>query len=97
MNVDVLWSNFLVQIKDDLTSLSFDTWFKDTKLYKLEDGKAYIIVPMPIHKKHLSDNYGDLILNKLNEITGTNFELLFLLKEEIDEEEPGSAPAIILR
>lgn len=87
MNVDVLWSNFLVQIKDDLTSLSFDTWFKDTKLYKLEDGKAYIIVPMPIHKKHLSDNYGDLILNKLNEITGTNFELLFLLKEEIDEEE----------
>ena len=87
MNVDVLWSNFLVQIKDDLTSLSFDTWFKDTKLYKLEGGKAYIIVPMPIHKKHLSDNYGDLILNKLNEITGTNFELLFLLKEEIDEEE----------
>ncbi len=87
MNVDVLWSNFLVQIKNDLTSLSFDTWFKDTKLYKLEDGKAYIIVPMPIHKKHLSDNYGDLILNKLNEITGTNFELLFLLKEEIDEEE----------
>lgn len=87
MNVDILWSKFLEQIKDDLTSLSFETWFKDTELYRLDNGKAYIIVPMPIHKKHLSDNYSSLILDCLNEITGTNFELVFLLKEEIEEEE----------
>lgn len=87
MNVDILWSNFLKQIKDELTSLSFDTWFKDTKLYKLENGKAYIIVPMPIHKKHLSDNYSDLIIQKLNDVTNTNFELIFLLNEEIESEE----------
>ena len=87
MNVDILWSNFLTQIKDELTSLSFDTWFKDTKLYKLENGKAYIIVPMPIHKKHLSDNYSDLITQKLNDVTNTNFELIFLLNEEIESEE----------
>ena len=88
MNVDILWSNFLLQIKDDLTSLSFETWFKDTELYKMDNGKAYIIVPMPIHKKHLSDNYSDLIREKLNDVTGTNFELIFLLKEEIEEENP---------
>ena len=87
MNVDILWSKFLTEVKDDLTSLSFDTWFKDTELHKLDGGKAYIIVPMPIHKKHLADNYSDLILNHLNNITGTNFELVFLLKEEIVEEE----------
>ncbi|MBQ2639627.1 MAG: chromosomal replication initiator protein DnaA [Bacilli bacterium] len=87
MNVDILWSNFLSQIKDELTSLSFDTWFKDTKLYKLENGKAYIIVPMPIHKKHLSDNYYNLITEKLNDVTNTNFELIFLLNEEIEKDE----------
>src|SRR5699024_9173301 len=87
MNVDILWSKFLTEVKEDLTSLSFETWFKDTKLYKLDNGKAYIIVPMPIHKKHLADNYSELILNHLNDITGTNFELVFLLKEEIEEEE----------
>lgn len=86
MNVDILWSKFLNEVKDDLTSLSFDTWFKDTELYKLDNGKSYIIVPMPIHKKHLADNYSDLILTHLNNITGTNFELVFLLKEEIEEE-----------
>jgi len=87
MNVDIIWTSFLSQIKDELTSLSFDTWFKDTELYKLNNGKAYIIVPMPIHKKHLLDNYSELIVSKLNDITDTNFELVFMLKEEINEEE----------
>lgn len=87
MNTELLWSKFLTEVKDDLTSLSFDTWFKDTQLYELDDGKAFIIVPMPIHKKHLADNYSDLILSHLNDITGTNFELVFLLKEEAEKRE----------
>lgn len=86
MNVDILWSNLLSQIKDELTSLSYNTWFSDTELYKLDDGKAYIIVPMPIHKKHLIDNYSNLISTKLSDITGTSYELTLLLKEEIETE-----------
>ncbi len=83
MNVDILWSKFLDSIKDDLTSLSFTTWFQDTKLYRLEDNRAYIIVPMPIHKKHLIENYSELISNKLLEITGANYEIVLILEEEI--------------
>ena len=88
MNVDILWSNFLGQIKEELTSLSYNTWFSETKLYKLENGKAYIIVPMPIHKKHLMDNFSDIMTEKLNSITGSNYELILLLNEEIEEEVP---------
>ena len=65
MNVDILWSNFLSQIKEELTSLSYNTWFSETELYKLEDGKAYIIVPMPIHKKHLIENFSTIMSEKL--------------------------------
>ena len=87
MNVEVLWSNFLKQVKDELSSISYDTWFAETTLYKLEDGVAYIIVPMPIHKKHLQDNYYDLISNKINEVVGDTYKLKFILKEEIEAEE----------
>lgn len=86
MNVDVLWNNFLSQIKDDLSALAFDTWFNDTKLHELKDGKAFIVVPMQIHKKHLADKYSSLIIEKLNSITGTNFELEFILESEIKNE-----------
>lgn len=86
MNVDVIWSNVLEQIKSELASLSYDTWFSETKLHKLDNGKAYIIVPMAIHKKHLVNNYYDIITNNLNSLTGSNYEIVLLLPEEVEEE-----------
>ena len=87
MNVDIVWSQVLSILKDKLTSLSYDTWFLETELHQLKDGKAVIIVPMGIHKKHLLDNYYDLISSSLTEITHETYELSFFLKEEIEEEE----------
>lgn len=83
MNVDILWSKILSQIKDEITSISYQTWFSETKLHELKDGKAYIIVPMPIHKKHLQDNYYDIISSKLDNLTNSSYELNFLLEEEL--------------
>ena len=87
MNTDIIWSNLLNQFKDDLASLAYETWFKDTKLYKIDNGKATIIVPMPIHKKHLLDNYSSKIINTLFDITNSNYDLDFLLEEEIIKED----------
>ena len=87
MNVDIVWTKVLSNLKDKLTSLAFVTWFSETELYKLNDGKAIIIVPMPIHKKHLAENYADIISSSLYDNTKENYDLYFLLKEEIEEEE----------
>ena len=88
MNVDVLWSSFLSQIKESLSSLSYNTWFSETELYKLDDGKAYVIVPMTVHKKHLKDNFETLMVDTLNTITGSTYEFVLLLTEEIEKEVP---------
>ena len=87
MNTDILWSNFLSSIKDELSSLSYDTWFSETKLNKIVDDKAFVIVPMPIHKRHLQENYYDLIQDRLFDITGSTYEIEFLLEEELKIEE----------
>lgn len=86
MNTEIVWNNLLKEIKDELSSLTYDTWFSDTKLYKLDNGVAHIIVPMTIHKRHLKDNYSDIIISKLNKLTDSNYELKFFLQEEIEEE-----------
>ena len=88
MNFDSIWTNFLTDVKDELSNLAYNTWFEETKLLKIENQKAYIIVPMPIHKKHLSENYTDLITEKLNKLAGADCELVFLLNEEIEEMVP---------
>jgi chromosomal replication initiator protein len=87
MNTDIVWSNLLNELKDELSSLAYDTWFNDTKLYKLENGVATIIVPMPIHKRHLYEYYGEIITSKLNKISGSNYELKFYLQEEIEDDD----------
>ena len=87
MNTDIVWSNLLNELKDELSSLAYDTWFNETKLYKLDNGVASIIVPMPIHKRHLNDFYGEIIINKLNKLTNSNYELKFYLQEELEDDD----------
>lgn len=83
MKQDTIWQNFLLNIKNKIAPLSFDTWFKDTKLHTIEEGFINILVPMHIHKKHLKENYLDIIIETFNEVTGTNFEINFLLEEDL--------------
>lgn len=85
LNVDIIWNNALKDIKEELSSLAFSTWFQDVTLKEIKDDTAIIIVPMAIHKRHLYDNYRKLIQDSLNKITGTNFELEFYLENEVKE------------
>ena len=94
MNVDIIWTNVLKEIKDELSSLAFTTWFNDVNLKQIKDGRSIVVVPMSIHKKHLADNYSEVIREALNKVTGTNFELEFLLPEELDEQTKKIEPII---
>ena len=87
MNVNIIWDNFLDNIKLQITSLSFETWFKNTSLLEIKDGIAKIVVETYVHKKHLLENYTDLIIDTLNVVTGTNFYIEFILEEELNNEE----------
>lgn len=90
MNTELLWNNFLSKIKERISPLSYDTWFKDTKLYKIEKGTAVIVVPIVLHKKHLEENYLDDIEEIFNSLTDTNFSFQFKLESEIQDEEENS-------
>ena len=82
MNVESLWMNFLDDIKEHISSLSYETWFRDTKLVSLRNNIAQVVVPMPFHKKHLEENYLDIIEEKFSDLTGSTFSFNFILEEE---------------
>ena len=81
-----LWSKILEKVKSESSSLSYSTWFADTKLHQIDKGVATIIVPFPIHKKHLEDNYKDYIKSLFIEEIGENVELEFVIEEELEKE-----------
>lgn len=85
MNTKIIWANFLNVIKNEMTPLSFDTWFKNTELYEYKDGICKIIVPMAMYKKHLATKYYELIVENLNNVVGDNVDIEFYTKEELEE------------
>ena len=85
MDINTIWNMFLEKIKTELDPILYETWFSETKLNDLDNGIAKIIVPMPVHKKHLKENYNDIVEELFTEITGTNFKFEYLLEEEIEK------------
>jgi len=83
MNTNNLWDNFLDIICQKTNPVSFNTWFNNLKLISLDNNKIVIQVPMIIHKKILSENYYSLIDDSLNELTGINYDVEFVLEDEI--------------
>ena len=83
MSNEELWINFLDILKNRISTVSYDTWFKDTKLIDIKDGKLIIKVPMTFHKQFLNDNYAELIEEIINSITGTNYDLDFVVEEDL--------------
>lgn len=86
MDTNNIWNSFLEKIKNSISPILFETWFENTQIYQIKNNVVTVIVPYDVHKIHLKKNYYDLISNTFLEITGTNFEFEFVLKDEIENE-----------
>ena len=84
MNLDNIWNEFLLKIKDKISPMLYDTWFSETKLINLDNNTAKVLVPMHVHKKHLKENYHDLVEEIFSEVTGSNFQFEYFIQEEIE-------------
>lgn len=84
------WNDFLNTIKSRVNGVSYNTWFKDTKLSKITEDSVYIEVPMTFHKNYLNDNFYDIIENILTALTGKVYDINFVTADDITElvEEP---------
>ena len=86
MNTQTLWKNFLEIINNKVNPISFNTWFKDASLINIENNKAIIQVPMMLQKNLLMKNYYDLIEETFLSLTGKNYEISFVLEEEMNKQ-----------
>lgn len=86
MNVDSLWQIFLDKIDQKVSQISFNTWFKNTKLHEMNDDKIVIAVNKDFQKTYLLNNFINIIDETITEITGKSFNIEFISEDEIEEE-----------
>ena len=83
MDINNIWNSFLEKIKPNLIPVLYDTWFSETKLIELNEECAKVLVPMPMHKKHLKENYIELIEKIFTDVTGSIFKFEFVTEDEL--------------
>ena len=83
MNTEMIWQKFLETIKNTLSDITYETWFKENKLIEFDENTIKILVPDIVHKKHLKENYNETVEAIFNEITGSNFKVEYYLEEEL--------------
>jgi chromosomal replication initiator protein len=83
-NLNNIWNEFLNKIQEKLQPVSFDIWFKDTKLIELNNNTAKVLVQSVIYKKTILRNYNQLVEEIFTEITGTNFKFEYVTESEIE-------------
>ena len=87
MDVENIWSVFLEKMELKVKPILFQTWFKDTKLIELNNDYGVVEVPLDVHKKHLKENYNDIIKETFMEVTGSVFEFEYVTEDEITKKE----------
>lgn len=85
MDINNIWNSFLEKMQDTLTPVLYDMWFSETKLIELNQEYAKILVPMPLHKKHLKENYIDIIEKTFSDVTGSIFKFEFVTEDDIND------------
>lgn len=85
MDYEKIWDSFLEKISNEVEQSTFDAWFLSTKLLEINDDCAKVLVPLALHKKQLKTFYQGLVDRIFNEVTGSNFKIEYLTKDEIEQ------------
>ena len=86
MDINNIWNSFLEKMQETLTPVLYDMWFSETKLLELNQEFAKILVPMPLHKKHLKENYNELIEKTFADVTGSIFKFEFVTEDDVNND-----------
>lgn len=79
------WEQILDTVREEheLTKVSFDTWLKPLEICSVEDKKLYILVPgEQVGLNYISKRYELPLKVAIAEITGIEYELVFVLTEQ---------------
>ncbi len=70
MSPEQIWNSALGQLEVSLSRANFTTWFKNTALIAIEDGRAVVSVPNTFTKAWFEKKYHRTILETLQQVSG---------------------------
>lgn len=86
--VNLLWKRILEKIRVTLNEdRVYDAFFKDTYIFKIDNDKMIISCANTLSVNILQTKYNDTLLDIVNNVSGTNFKLVYDIEENLKKEE----------
>ncbi|HEU0080786.1 MAG TPA: chromosomal replication initiator protein DnaA [Candidatus Paceibacterota bacterium] len=88
MDTKKLWENVSGAIELQVSKATFNTWFRDTHIHKIDEGVVYVAVPNPFVKDWLSEKLHKVILKYLRDFGSDVRSIEYVISKTPERKEP---------
>ena len=84
----LVWRDCLSTIKDNVTLMTYNTWFVPIKPVALENSTLKVQLPSQFFWEWIDEHYNTLISKTIHDVLGPEAKLAYVISEEKDEKQP---------
>ena len=78
----IVWENVLEEIKKQISTTAFNTWFADCEPYRLEEERIVVLTTSELKQKVLNEKFTDVIHKALFEVFSCDMILVIITQDD---------------
>jgi chromosomal replication initiator protein len=82
------WKNCLLKIKENVSQMTYNTWFLPIKPVELRDSTLKVQIPSQFFWEWIEEHFNDLITNTIKEVLGNSAKLTYVISEDLTQADP---------
>lgn len=79
------WKNCLLKIKENVSQMTYNTWFLPIKPVELQDSTLKVQIPSQFFWEWIEEHFNDLITNTIKEVLGNSAKLTYVISEDLTQ------------
>ena len=87
-NISEIWGDFLGEIKNNVTQMTFNTWFLPIKPIEMNNSTIKVQLPSQFFWEWIDEHYKSLISKTIQNVLGEQVTLTYVISEEAETIQP---------
>ena len=88
INLTEIWTDFLREIKSNVTQMTFNTWFLPIKPLEISNSNIKVQLPSQFFWEWIDEHYKNLISKTIQNVLGEQISLTYIISEDAEPIEP---------
>ena len=77
------WKNCLLKIKENVSQMTYNTWFLPIKPVDLQNSTLKVQIPSQFFWEWIEEHFNDSISNTIKEVLGDSAKLTYVISEDL--------------